>query len=113
MKNVLQIAYFIAALGGGVSQAWAGTTVYVPLGETGEILVLDAADEGETHEMEGSEVRVRLPTEQHFEEVSGIVREPVDIREPALQPAGQEVHGKRKAVHFRTQCDEESAEGAE
>ncbi len=45
MKNVLQIAYFIAALGGGVSQAWAGTTVYVPLGETGEILVLDAADD--------------------------------------------------------------------
>ena len=45
MKNVLQIAYFIAALVGGVSQALASTTVYVPLGETGEVLVVDAASD--------------------------------------------------------------------
>ncbi len=46
MKNkIFPIAFVIAVLGGITSPAMAGTAVYVPLGDTGEILVLDAADD--------------------------------------------------------------------
>ncbi len=45
--------------------------------------------------------------------MAGVVREPVDIRKTALQPAGEEVDGQRKAVHFRKQCDQKRAERAE
>ncbi|MFQ5763393.1 MAG: YncE family protein [Rhodospirillales bacterium] len=45
MKTIFRLAFLIAALTGAASQAMAGTAVYVPLGEAGEILVLDAADD--------------------------------------------------------------------
>jgi hypothetical protein len=35
--------------------------------------------------------QIGLPAQQHFKQVSGIVREPVDIRVSGLQPPGQEV----------------------
>jgi len=53
MRNVLQIAYFIAALGGGVSQALAGTAGYVPLGDAGEILILDTAKDASIGRISG------------------------------------------------------------
>ncbi len=44
MKNkIFPIAFVIAVLGGITSPAMAGTTVYLPMGDTGEILILDTA----------------------------------------------------------------------
>ncbi|MCY1301984.1 hypothetical protein D9M70_516220 [compost metagenome] len=58
-------------------------------------------------------MRVGPPAEQLLEKVSCIVREPVDAGIAALQPAGEQIDRQGKAVHFREQCDEESAECTE
>jgi hypothetical protein len=72
-----------------------------------------ADDETEAQEMERPEMGVGLPAEQHFQQVAGIVREPVDIRIPLLQPAREDVERKWKAVHLREQRNYERAERAE
>src|SRR3546814_20064207 len=58
-------------------------------------------------------MRVRLPAEQHLEEVPGVVRQPIDLRKAALQPARKEVDRPRKAVHLREQRHEKGAYRAE
>src|SRR6266511_3248929 len=63
--------------------------------------------------MERAEMRVRTPAKQLFEQMSGIMREPVHARVAALQPAGEEIDGQREAIHLGEQCDEEGAERAE
>ena len=39
MKTGIRLAILMASLGGWSSQAMAGATVYVPLGEAGEVMV--------------------------------------------------------------------------
>src|SRR3546814_13967920 len=67
------------------------------------------ADEGEAQEVKRSKMRVRLPAEQHLEEVPGVVRQPIDLRKAALQPARKEVDRPRKAVHLPDQRHEKGA----
>lgn len=45
MKTTIPGAFLIASLGAWASQTMAGPTVYVPLGEAGEVMVMDAADD--------------------------------------------------------------------
>src|SRR6516165_7743971 len=58
------------------------------------------ADQHETQNMKWPKVRVRLPAKHHLEQVSGVVREPVDARIPGLQPAREEIDAQWKAVHL-------------
>lgn len=70
------------------------------------------ADEGEAQEMKGPEMRICLPAKHHFKQMSGIMREPVNVWEVALQPPRQKIDGERKAVHFGKQSNKKRAEGA-
>src|SRR3974377_667050 len=69
-----------------------------------------SADESKADEVERTEVRLRLPTEHHFQQVARVVREPVDTRVSALQPTGEEKNRQRKSIHLREQRDEKRAE---
>ncbi len=51
--KIFQTAFVIAVSVGLTSAAMAGTAVYVPLGDTGEILVLDAADDATVGRISG------------------------------------------------------------
>src|SRR6516225_8600833 len=72
-----------------------------------------SADQHETQNMKRPKVRVRLPAEHHLQQMSGVVREPVDARIPRLQPAREEIDAQWKPVHLGEQRDQERAEGAE
>src|SRR5262245_44228389 len=61
-------------------------------------------------DMEQPEMWVGLPAEDHFEQMTGIVGEPVDVGKPALQPTRQEINGEWKAIHFGKQRDQKRAE---
>ncbi|KKS20876.1 MAG: hypothetical protein UU78_C0049G0001 [Candidatus Roizmanbacteria bacterium GW2011_GWC2_41_7] len=63
--------------------------------------------------MERTEVRIRAPAEHHFEQMTGVVREKVDTRIAAAEPAGEEVDGQRETVHLGEQRDEKCRERAE
>lgn len=60
-----------------------------------------SADEHEAEEMKRPKVRIRLPAEEHFQEMPRVVREPVNTRVLALEPPGQEIDRERKPVHLR------------
>lgn len=62
--------------------------------------------------MEQPEIRIGFSAKRHFEQMPGVVREPVNIGKPALQPARQEVDGERKAVHLCEQRHQKCAERA-
>jgi hypothetical protein len=63
--------------------------------------------------MKGAEMRVDLPAEKHFENVSRVVGEEVDSRIAAAEPSRQKVDRERKTVHFREQRDEKRGKRAE
>src|SRR6516162_8218692 len=72
-----------------------------------------SADQHETQNMKRPKVQFPLPAEYHLEQMSGVVREPVDAGIPRLQPTREEIDAQRKAVHLREQRDQECAERAE
>ena len=48
--------------------------------------------------MEGAEVWIGLPPEQHFEKMAGVMGEPVHIGIARLEPAGEEIKRERESV---------------
>src|SRR5262249_30841243 len=72
-----------------------------------------STDQHVAQDMEQPEMWVALPAEDHFEQVPGIVRKPINFRKPALQQARQEVDGEGKTIHFGKQRDQKRAERAE
>src|SRR5574341_513929 len=74
-----------------------------------------AADEHNAQDMKRAEMRVGTPAEENFQEMAGVVREPVNAGVATLQPAREQVDGQWKTVHFseeRHQKRRERAEGS-
>src|SRR5574338_1140052 len=78
-------------------------------GEQGEA----ADDENRAEEVEGPEVGIPAPAEEHLQEVAGIVGEPVRPRKAAGEPAGEEIDGQREAVHLGEQRHQKGRKGPE
>ena len=49
------------------------------------------------------EIHILFEPEQRVKEVSCVVREEVHAREPAAEPAGEQIDGEREAVHLDEQ----------
>ena len=67
----------------------------------------------EAQDMERPKVRIGFPSKHHFEQMTGVVRQPVDTGIVALKPARHEIDGQGEAVHLGEQGDDESAEATE
>lgn len=63
--------------------------------------------------MKRTPVRIGAPAELHFQQMTGIVGQPVHLRVIALQPAGKKINGQRKAVHLGKQRNKKRGKRAE
>src|SRR3989338_7531039 len=71
------------------------------------------ADKNVTHDMKRSEMRVASPAEQVFKKVSGIMRQEVNTRELIGKPAGKQINGEWKPIHFGKERDHKRRKRAE
>src|SRR5437762_261194 len=62
--------------------------------------------------MQDAEMRIAVQAEQRPPQMPGIVRERIDARIRARQPARKQVDRQREAVHLREQRDDEGRKGA-
>jgi hypothetical protein len=72
-----------------------------------------AGDQHIAEEVQGVQVRIALPAKQGLPEVAGIVREDVQARVSALEPAREDIERERESVHLREEGDQEGRERPE
>src|SRR5665811_1898960 len=56
-----------------------------------------AADGREAQDVEGTEMRIAAPAEEHLQEVAGVVGQPMDARKARLEPPREQVDRERES----------------
>ncbi|MCY1300458.1 hypothetical protein D9M69_528170 [compost metagenome] len=63
--------------------------------------------------VQDAEMRVALLAQQRRPQLARVMGEQIEVGEPGLQPARQQINRQRETVHFHEQGDDERREGTE